>query len=173
MESYIASHEKSFMRDETSNETNKPVKIGAWGTICSGKIFDTGEVAVFPVCSQCSHFFLYITLRAFFFLSLAVSVFFLKFYFFVGTVGTVGTAATWRPDAIGVGTFLAFWGTQSGNMGTLSGNIESGTSSLLKVTKLFSSSARRVDFPENVHFRISLRETLIFTRPDAKKWQKK
>lgn len=46
--SYVASHEKSFTRDETSNETGKPVEIGSWGTVCSGKIFDTGAVAVFP-----------------------------------------------------------------------------------------------------------------------------
>ena len=50
--------------------------------------------------------------------------FFVKFYFFVGTAGTAGTA---RQDAIGVGTFLAFLGTRSGNMGTLIGNIPAGT----------------------------------------------
>ena len=48
LSSYIASHEKSFTRDEKDNDTNKPVEIGAWGTVCSGKIFDTGAVAVFP-----------------------------------------------------------------------------------------------------------------------------
>ena len=48
LSSYVASHEKSFMRDETSNETGKPVEIGSWGTVCSGKIFDTGEVIFFP-----------------------------------------------------------------------------------------------------------------------------
>ena len=48
MRSYVSSHEKSFIRDETDTETNKPVEIGAWGTVCSGKIFDTGAVAVFP-----------------------------------------------------------------------------------------------------------------------------
>ena len=46
--SYVASHEKSFTRDEKDTDTNKPVEIGAWGTVCSGKIFDTGAVAVFP-----------------------------------------------------------------------------------------------------------------------------
>ena len=48
LSSYVASHEKSFMRDETSNETGKSVEIGSWGTVCSGKIFDTGEVIFFP-----------------------------------------------------------------------------------------------------------------------------
>ena len=48
LSSYVASHEKSFMRDETSNETGKPIEIGSWGTVCSGKIFDTGEVIFFP-----------------------------------------------------------------------------------------------------------------------------
>ena len=48
MSSYVASHEKSFARDETSNETGKLVEIGSWGTVCSGKIFDTGEVIFFP-----------------------------------------------------------------------------------------------------------------------------
>ena len=48
MGSYVASHEKSFTRDEKDTDTNKPVEIGAWGTVCSGKIFDTGAVAVFP-----------------------------------------------------------------------------------------------------------------------------
>ena len=48
LSSYVASHEKSFARDETSNETGKPVEIGSWGTVCSGKIFDTGEVIFFP-----------------------------------------------------------------------------------------------------------------------------
>ena len=46
--SYVASHEKSFTRDEKDTNTNKPIEIGAWGTVCSGKIFDTGAVAVFP-----------------------------------------------------------------------------------------------------------------------------
>ena len=64
-------------------------------------------------------FFLYIALRAFS-LSLSLSLYrfffsLVKFYFFVGTVGTAGTS---RQDAIGVGTFLAFLGTRSGNMGT-------------------------------------------------------
>lgn len=48
LSSYVASHEKSFMRDETSNETGKPIEIGSWGTVCSGKLFDTGEVIFFP-----------------------------------------------------------------------------------------------------------------------------
>ena len=48
LSSYVASHEKSFMRDETNNETGKPVEIGSWGTVCSGKIFDTSEVIFFP-----------------------------------------------------------------------------------------------------------------------------
>ena len=48
LKSYVASHEKSFTRDEKDTDTNKPVEIGAWGTVCSGKIFDTGAVAVFP-----------------------------------------------------------------------------------------------------------------------------
>ncbi len=48
LSSYVASHEKSFARDETSDETGKPVEIGSWGTVCSGKIFDTGEVIFFP-----------------------------------------------------------------------------------------------------------------------------
>ena len=46
--SYVASHEKSFTHDEKDTDTNKPIEIGAWGTVCSGKIFDTGAVAVFP-----------------------------------------------------------------------------------------------------------------------------
>jgi hypothetical protein len=46
--SYIASHEKSFTRDEKDSDTGNPVEIGAWGIVCSGKIFDTGAVAVFP-----------------------------------------------------------------------------------------------------------------------------
>ena len=46
--SYVASHEKSFTRDEKDTDTNKPVEISAWGNVCSGKIFDTGAVAVFP-----------------------------------------------------------------------------------------------------------------------------
>ena len=99
--------------------------------------------SVFPVCSQCvgtrnrgengvmkgfierkqsvfpmfSLFFLYIALRAFFSLSLSLSlciVFFfsplVKFYFFVGTVGTAGT---WRSDATAVGTFFGILGTCS------------------------------------------------------------
>ena len=48
MRSYVSSHEKSFIRDETDTDTNKPVEIGAWGTVCSGKIFDIGAVAIFP-----------------------------------------------------------------------------------------------------------------------------
>ena len=48
LSSYVASHEKSFARDETSNENGKPVEIGSWGTVCSGKIFDTSEVIFFP-----------------------------------------------------------------------------------------------------------------------------
>lgn len=48
LNSYVSSHEKSFTRDETSNETGKPIEIGSWGTICPGKIFDTGAVAFFP-----------------------------------------------------------------------------------------------------------------------------
>lgn len=46
--SYVAAHEKSFTRDEKDNATSKPIEIGAWGTTCSGKIFDTGEVAFHP-----------------------------------------------------------------------------------------------------------------------------
>ena len=46
--SYVASHEKSFMREESEDGKNKTVEIGAWGTVCSGKIFDTGEVVIFP-----------------------------------------------------------------------------------------------------------------------------
>ena len=48
LRSYVSSHEKTFARDETDNDTNKPIEIGAWGTVCSGKIFDTGAVAMFP-----------------------------------------------------------------------------------------------------------------------------
>ncbi len=48
LSSYVASHEKSFMHDETSNEKGKPIEIGTWGTTCSGKIFDDGAVAFHP-----------------------------------------------------------------------------------------------------------------------------
>ena len=48
LSSYVAAHEKSFIRDETNDENGKPIEIGAWGTTCSGKIFDTGEVAFHP-----------------------------------------------------------------------------------------------------------------------------
>ena len=48
LSSYVASHEKSFMRDSEDNDTGKTIEIGSWGTVCSGKIFDTGEVIFFP-----------------------------------------------------------------------------------------------------------------------------
>ena len=48
LSSYVASHEKSFMRDSEDNNTGKTIEIGSWGTVCSGKIFDTGEVIFFP-----------------------------------------------------------------------------------------------------------------------------
>ena len=48
LRSYVSSHEKTFTRDATDTETNKIVEIGVWGTTCSGKIFDTGAVAVHP-----------------------------------------------------------------------------------------------------------------------------
>lgn len=46
--SYVASHEKIFVRDEKDSETGNSNEIGAWGTTCCGKIFDTGEVAFHP-----------------------------------------------------------------------------------------------------------------------------
>lgn len=46
--SYVSSHEKTFARDATDTDTNKTVEIGAWGTTCSGKIFDIGAVAIHP-----------------------------------------------------------------------------------------------------------------------------
>ena len=46
--SYVGSHEKSFTRDEKDSNTDTPIEIGAWGTVCSGKIFDTGAIAFFP-----------------------------------------------------------------------------------------------------------------------------
>ena len=47
--SYVGSHEKSFTRDEKDSDNfDKTIEISAWGTVCSGKIFDTGAVAFFP-----------------------------------------------------------------------------------------------------------------------------
>ena len=48
LSSYVASHEKSFMRDSEDDNTGKIIEIGSWGTVCAGKIFDTGEVIFFP-----------------------------------------------------------------------------------------------------------------------------
>ena len=58
------------------------------------------------MCSRCSHFFLFIALRAFFFLSLSRPVSFFFSYKFYFSAGTAGTAGTWRNDAIGAGTFF-------------------------------------------------------------------
>lgn len=48
LSSYLASHEKTFTRDSEDSDTGKVIEIGVWGTVCSGKIFDNGEVAIFP-----------------------------------------------------------------------------------------------------------------------------
>ena len=48
LSSYVASHEKTFTRDGKDADTGKPIELGAWGTVCPGKIFDTGAVAFHP-----------------------------------------------------------------------------------------------------------------------------
>ena len=48
LSSFVASHEKSFIHVEENKDTGKPNETSAWGIVCHGKIFDTGEVAFFP-----------------------------------------------------------------------------------------------------------------------------
>ena len=48
LESYVASHEKTFARDIKDGDTDKQIEITSWGTVCNGKLFDSGAVAIFP-----------------------------------------------------------------------------------------------------------------------------
>ena len=48
LNSYVASHEKSFIRPVKDIDTGNIIEIGTSTPVCLGKIFDTGEVAFFP-----------------------------------------------------------------------------------------------------------------------------
>ena len=48
LSSYIAGHTKSFNRPVKDSTTGRIEEVSAWGTVCQGRIFDNGEVAILP-----------------------------------------------------------------------------------------------------------------------------